>query len=697
MAAGKDYTTDRIRNVAIVGHSRAGKSTLIDALTFIGGSHSRRASPGDATVTCYRDDELAHGMSMVCTPAATEWMGAKLNLIDTPGFVDFAGELAAGLRVADAAVVVVGARSGVGLGTIEAWERLDARKLPRIAFISKMDREGADFETAWRGIKERLAGAVIPVEIPIGEGAEFHGIINLFSGKAHLYERGDVAGDYDEVEIPAEHRATYERWRTELMETVATTDEALLERYLEGGEITRDEAIAAMAKAMRRGEVVPAFCGSALLGYGMRALLNKMVELLPSPAEAAPEIARDGQGGEVRLQADDAGPLAALVFKTTSEAHVGDLSYFRVMSGCLDNGQEVVDPDSGKAEKLGHLASPVGQRRVEVSRLHAGDIGVVAKLKSVRTNHTLCSAKRELHVAGVDFPEPDTRIALFGVERKDEDKLGEALAKLSGEEPTFRTEFNSELRQTIAWGLGDLHLQVQVERLERRFHVKVATEAPKVAYRETIRRRASAQGRHKKQSGGRGQFGDCHVTLEPLARGEIYRFDNRVVGGAIPSKYIPAVDAGIVEASERGVLAGYPLVDFVATCTDGSHHSVDSSEMAFKIAGSLAFQKAAAAAEPYLLEPTMEVEISIPNEAVGDVTGDISHRRGRVVGMDALGAMAVLKAVIPQAELLGYAATLRQMTHGRGHHTRRHLGYEEVPAHIAEKIVKERSSQAPQP
>ncbi|MCB9727703.1 MAG: elongation factor G [Deltaproteobacteria bacterium] len=695
MGTGKDYTTDRIRNVVIVGHSRAGKSMLVDALTFVGGTNPRRAGPGDPTVTCYRDEEVAHQMSMVCTPAATEWMGAKLNLIDTPGFVDFAGEIEAGVRVADAAVVVVGARSGVGLGTIDAWERLDARGLPRIAFISKMDREGADFETAWRSVKERLSATVIPVEIPIGEGDDFHGIINLFSGKAHLYERGSMAGEYEESEIPAEHQATYERWRTELMETVATTDEALLERYLDGQEISRDEAIAAMARSVCAGELVPAFCGSALLGYGMRALLSKMVELLPSPAQVPSEKAHDDDGAEIELRADDRARLAALIFKTASEAHVGELSYFKVVSGCLENGQELLDVETGKTEKLGHVSVPVGRQRLEVSRLHAGDIGVVAKLKTARTNHTMCDSAGQLHLEPIAFPSPDTRVALSGVDRKDEDKLGEALQKLAAEDPTFVTEFDSELRQTIARGLGDLHLQVQIERLEQRFHVKVETEAPRVAYRETLRRKASGHGRHKKQTGGRGQFGDCHVTLEPLPRGETYAFVNRVVGGAIPSKYIPAVDKGIQEASERGILAGFPVIDFQATCTDGSHHSVDSSEMAFKIAGSLAFQKAAHEADPYLLEPVMAVEVSIPNDAMGDVTGDISHRRGRVLGMDALGATSVLKAMIPEAELLGYAASLRQMTHGRGHHTRKFAAYEEVPAHIAEKIIKERPAQAP--
>jgi elongation factor G len=446
---------------------------------------------------------------------------------------------------------------------------------------------------------------------------------------------------------------------------------------------------------MARGEFVPLFCGSARSAYGMRALLRKRVELFPSPAEAGTETAtRPGSGEEVELRCEDSAPLAALVFKTTTEPHVGELSFFRIFSGSLANGADVVNASDGASEKLNHLSIPLGKERIEVERLHAGDIGVVAKLRHTHTNDTLCSASRPLALGRIDFPRPDIAVAIRGTSRNDEDKLGEVLPKLHEEDPTFHAEFQAELHQTIARGLGELHLEIQIERLKRKYNVSVETEQPRIAYRETITAPAEGQGRYKKQTGGRGQFGDCWIRLRPRGRGEGYEFVDAIKGGVIPGKYVPSVDRGIQESAERGLLAGFPLVDFAAEVYDGSYHSVDSSDIAFKIAGSMAFQRVAANAGPKLLEPIMEVEVTTPEEFMGDVMGDINQRRGRVLGMDSRDGRATIKAQVPQAELYKYAASLRSMTQGRANHSRRLLGYEFVPEHEAQKIITARKQEA---
>ncbi len=696
MASAKEYPTDRIRNVAVLGHGHSGKTTLVDALCFTAGTSKRRGDVDEGhALTLTTPEEVDHGISLQLTPAYCEWMGVKLNLLDTPGYLDFTGDALSAVRVADAAVIVVGATSGVEVGTETVWRYCEEREIPRILFVSMMDREHADFEAVWAEITERLTEKALPVEIPIGEGPDFHGIINLFSERAHLYREDEKTGAYTESDVPEELASKFEAWETELQETLATTDEALLEEYLEGGHISRDEAIEAMARNMARGEVVPVFCGSARRGYGMQALLKKMVELFPSPAEAGGETALvPDTGEEVVLGADDEGPLAALVFKTASEPHVGDLSFFRVVSGRLESGMEVLNPRTGSAEKLNHLAIPLGKERSEVAALHAGDIGVVAKLRDTHTNDTLSAPDRPLELERIVFPHPEISVAIVGRSRNDEDKLGEVLPRLHDEDPTFHAEFDAELHQTIARGLGELHLEVQIERMKRKFGVDVETERPRIAYRETIQRRADAHGRHKKQSGGRGQFGDCRIRLSPRPRGSGYAFRDSIKGGVIPNRFIPSVDRGIQDAAGRGVLAGFPVVDFEAECYDGSYHSVDSSDVAFQVAGSLAFKKAVGEAKPILLEPVMEVEVVAPDEYTGDVLGDITQRRGKVQGMEPDGGRTAIRALVPEAELYRYAAALRSMTQGRGHHTRRFASYEPVPEQQARKVIAEHNGDA---
>jgi elongation factor G len=688
-ASGREYTTEQIRNVAVVGHGGSGKTTLIDAICFAAGTSRRKGSVEEGHVlTMTTPEEIEHGISMQTTPAFAELKDVKVNLLDTPGYLDFTGDALAAVRVADGAVIVVGANSGVEVGTEVVWKYVEERNLPRMFFVSMMDKEHADFDKVFQEIKERLAPNVVPVEIPIGAGDDFRGIINLFSEKAHLYKSGTLTGEYEEGSIPDELKSKFDEWEMELVETVATTDEALLEQYLEGETISREQVVEAMANGMARGEIIPVFCGSAKKSYGVKALLQEMVELLPHPGQMPPEKAgRPGLDQEVDLVAEDSGPTAALIFKTATEPHVGELSFFKVLSGVVENGMELRNAGRNATEKLNHLSIPMGKERLEVPRLHAGDIGVVAKLKSSHTNDTLSAIDRPMTVRGVSFPKPDISVAIHGVSRADDDKLGEVLSKIHEEEPTFHHEFNAELGQTICRGLGELHLNVQFERMKRKYGVSVETEAPKIAYRETITRTAEGQGRHKKQSGGRGQFGDCYIRLAPKPRGEGYEFINSIKGGVIPGKYVPSVDRGIQEASAKGILAGFPVVDFSAECYDGSYHSVDSSDIAFKLAGSVGFKNVVRDAGPTILEPIIEVSVTTPDEFMGDVTGDITSRRGRVMGMDSDGGRTTIKARVPESELYKYAAALRSMTQGRAHHSRKFVGYEPVPADAAKAII----------
>ena len=688
MVSGKEYTTDRIRNIAVLGHGGSGKTSLIEALCFVSGTSNRHGNVNNGTaLTMHTPEEHAHEISIQMTPAYAEHTGVKVNLLDTPGYLDFTGEALSAVRVADAAIIVVSATSGIEVGTERVWEYCEARGIPRIFFVSMMNKEHADFDGVFQQIK-KLSESALPVEIPIGEGPAFEGIINLFSEKAHIYKKGAVKGEYDEADIPAELKDKEARWETELQETLATTDEDLLETYLEGGKISREEAIDAMARGMARNDVFPVFCGAAPLTYGMKALLSKLVELCPNPAEAGAEVA-----GDHDLIADDNGPLAALVFKTATEPHIGELSYFRIFSGKVANGAEVLNSSNGRVEKLNHLSIPMGKERHEVSVLHAGDIGVVAKLKHTHTNDTLNNKGKKIAVEKIGFPSADIAVAIKGVTQHDEDKLGEVLPKLHEEDPTFSAAFNGEIHQTIARGMGELHLDVQFERMERKYGVKVETEQPKIAYRETITKQAEGQGRHRKQSGGRGQFGDCKIRMSPRPRGAGYEFVNSVKGGVIPTKYVPSVDRGIREASVNGVLANYPLVDFTAECYDGSYHSVDSSDIAFKLAGSLAFRNVAEKCGPVLLEPVIEVLVTTPDKYVGDIMGDLTSRRGKVQGMDPSSGRTTVRAMVPEAELYKYAATLRSITQGRGHHIRNFAGYEPAPHEVIEKVRAERAAE----
>jgi len=689
------YKTGDLRNVAVVGHGASGKTSLVDALAFVAGTSKRHGSVKDGTaLTDYTADEIEHKYSINLALGAAEWMEAKVNLIDTPGYLDFTGEALAGIWAADSAVVVVSATGGVEVGTEKVWDYAEQRGVPRLFFVSLMDKEHADFEKVYRQIKERLTPKVIPVEIPVGEGPDFHGIINLFSKKCHLYKKGTKAGEYDEVDVPAEYQARFEQYAKELTESIAETDETLLEHYLGGQEITRDEALAAMKAGMLKGELFPLFCGAADLTYGTRALLTKIVELCPSPAERPPiEGQKWGSAEKVSLPPDDAGPFVAQVFKTISEPHVGDVSYFRIHSGMVKNGQDVYNAPRQAMEKLNHLCVAVGKERTEIAELHAGDIGAVAKLRDTHTNDSLSSKDRPIVIARIPFPDPVITEAVEVKQRGEEDKLSTALHKLHEEDPTFHHEFNAELGQTLIRGLGERHLEIVIGRLARKYGVHAAITKPKIAYRETLRGKAEGQGKHKKQTGGRGQYGDCWIRIAPLPRGGGFVFEDGIVGGVIPRQYIPAVERGIVEAAARGPVAGYPVVDFKVELYDGSYHDVDSNEMSFKMAGILAFRNVSPGCKPVLLEPIVDVEVWTPDDYQGAVMGDLSSRRGQILGTEKDGRLTKVKARVPEAELDRYATTLHSLTHGRGTYRQKFHAYEQVPPDTAQKVVEGRKKE----
>jgi len=689
------YKTPEIRNVAVLGHGASGKTSLVDALAFVAGTSKRHGSVKDGTaLTDYTADEIERKYSINLAIGVAEWMDTKVNLIDTPGYLDFTGDALAGVYAADAAVVVLAGTAGVEVGTEKVWDYCERRGLPRLLFVSLMDKEHADFERVFNQIKERLTPKVIPVEIPVGEGPEFHGIINLFSKKCHLYKKGTKAGEYEEVDVPPEYQARFEKYSQELIESIAATDDTLLERYLGGEEIDRDEAIRALKVGMQKGELFPLFCGAAELTYGTRALLTKIVELCPAPHERPPIDAQKwGTAEKVSLTADDAGPLAAQVFKTVSEPHVGDVTLFRIFSGKVKNGQDVWNAPREASEKLNHLCVPVGKERVEIAELHAGDIGAVAKLRDTHTNDTLSTKEMGLVLPKIPFPEPVITLAVEVKQRGEEDKLSTGLHKLHEEDPTFHHEFNSELGQTLIRGLGERHLEIVVGRLARKFGVHAQTAKPRIAYRETFRGKAEGQGKHKKQTGGRGQYGDCWIRIAPLARGSGFVFQDEIVGGVIPRQYIPAVERGVVEASLKGPIAGYPVVDFKVEVYDGSYHDVDSNEMSFKMAGIMAFRNVSANCRPVLLEPIMDVQVWTPDDYQGAVMGDISSRRGHILGTEKDGRLTKVKALVPEAELDRYATTLHSLTHGRGTYRMKFHVYQDAPPDVTAKVTEGRKKE----
>jgi len=689
----REYRATDIRNVAVVGHGASGKTTLVDALAFVSGSSKRHGTIKDGTtLTDHTPEEIDRGYSISVGCGIAEWMDTKINLIDTPGYLDFHGDAIAGVAAADGVICVVSAQSGVEVGTEKMFKEAMRRLDPVLFVVSMMDKEHADFDRVYQQVKERLTNKVVPVEIPIGNGAQFRGVINLFTRKAYLYPPGSRSGEYTEADIPAECQADVERYYQELIEAISATDDTMLERYLEGAEIGRDEAIHGMKEAMKRMDLFPVFAVSADHVMGIQAMLTELVQLMPSAFEMEEIHAFKGAEGDhtVEIHAVDTNPFSALVFKTHSEPHVGEVSFFRIYSGTVSNGQEVFNATRDGAEKMNHICVAQGKERVEVPILHAGDIGCVAKLKNTHTNDTLSTREHPVRLPQIAFPEPVVHFAVHAASRNDEEKLQQGLHRLHDEDPTFEMHYNAETHETIIAGLGERHLDVSLAKLRRKYNVAAELTRPRIAYRETIVGRGDGQGRHKKQSGGRGQFGDCWVRMAPRPRGAGYNFVDRIVGGVIPSGFRPAVDKGIQEASARGILAGYPLVDFEVELYDGSYHSVDSNEMSFKMAGIQAFKAVAPKCKPILLEPLDSVEITTPDHYLGDVMGNLSGRRGQILGSDTPEAgYTTVKANVPQAELHLYATDLSSLTHGHAIFRRSFHGYEQMPAEAAQRVIAE--------
>jgi elongation factor G len=680
---------DRIRNVALIGHRGSGKTSLCEALLFEAGVVNRLGRVEDgSTVSDFEPDEQERSMSIGAGIASFEYSDRKINLIDTPGEPSFVAEALGALRVVDAAVVVVNAVMGVEVHTERLWERADQEGLARLVFVNMLDRERADFFRSLDSLKEAFGPHVVATEIPIGSEHEVRGVIDLIDMKAFTYE-GDGRGNSTEGEIPDDLQAQAEEYREKLMDEVAENSDELMERYLEGEEISHSEIVTALKKGVTEGHLFPVTCGVATHNLGTNRLLEALVEDVPSPAMRGAVPARDGDGNEIEVDPAEDGDLVAYVFKTTADPYTGRINMLRVYSGVLRSDSQAFNATRSSKERVGQLAASEGKETSPVDELGPGDIGAVAKLRETQAGDVLATKDAAISFPPLDLPAPVMAFAFEPKSKGDEEKAASALRRLVEEDPTLDVHRDPDTGEQIIAGLTQVHVEVIVDRMKRRYGAEIELHPPRVPYLETIRKPAKAHGRYKKQTGGRGQFGDCHIEIEPVETGTGFEFVNAIKGGVIPGGFIPAVEKGIAEAMQQGILAGYPVKDLRVRLYDGQHHSVDSSEMAFKIAGSMAFKQAAAEAEPYLLEPIVRMAIAVPEENVGDVVGDLNSRRGRPLGVEPKGTTTEIKAEVPMAEVLDYATDLRAMTGGRGDYTMEFERYEEVPGHIAQKVVTE--------
>jgi elongation factor G len=687
----KQPETAKIRNVALVAHGSAGKTTLTEALLFTAGAIPRLGRVEDGTTTTdFDEDEIRRKISISTALAWCEWRGCKLTLVDTPGFAAFLSDAKNALRVVDGAVIVVGAPDGVKVQTEKVWSYAAAQNLPRVFYVSKMDRERSDFARAVEDIRKNLAPQAVPLQVPIGQEAGFSGVVDLVRMRA-LRFTPDGSGKPAEEAIPEELKAAADAQRGVLVEFVAEADDQLLEKYLERGELSETEVREGLVRAIRDQKLFPVLCGAPTRNIAVSPLLDLLVEAFPSPLERPPVDGTDPKGnGAVRLSAKDDGPLAALVFKTIADPFAGKVTMFRVYSGTLASDSSVLNPNKGVKERIGQVLNLRGKQQTALEALGAGDIGAVVKLKETGTGDTLCDEKAAVRLPEIAFPAPVISFAVEPKAKGDEDKMSTAFGRLREEDPTIQIRYDAQTKETVVSGMGRAHVEILAERLRRKFGVDVTLNTPRVPYKETVKARVrEVQGRHKKQTGGRGQFGDCWIHMDPLPRGGGFEFVNAIVGGAIPRNYIPAVEKGILEAMERGAVAGYPVVDLKVTLYDGSTHPVDSSEMAFKLAGRLAFRKAMTQAKPTLLEPVMTVEVIAPGDCMGDIVGDLNSKRGRVLGIESKGRNQAVKANVPLAEMLEYDSRLRSITGDRGDYNMEFSHYEEVPAQIQERIVAE--------
>ena len=681
---------DRVRNIGIMAHIDAGKTTTTERILYYTGKLHRIGEVHDGAATMdWMEQEKERGITITSAATTCFWDNHQINIIDTPGHVDFTVEVERSLRVLDGAVALFCAVGGVEPQSETVWRQADKYRVPRIAFINKMDRTGADFYNALQMMKDRLGANAIPITLPIGEGDMFAGVIDLITFKARMYHEDTMGATYDEFEIPEDLAEVSNKYRTQMLEAVSDIDDTLLEKYLEGKEITEDEIKTALRKATIDLSIIPVLCGSAFKNKGVQKLLDSIIDFLPAPIDFKEiEAHHIGINDMVKRKIDEKEKFTALAFKIMNDPYVGKLTFFRVYSGSLEAGSYIYNAVSGKKERISRLLQMHANHREEIEEVKAGDIAAAVGLKYTKTGDTLCDEHDAVVLEKIVFPEPVIQIAIEPKTKADQDKLSDSLSKLSDEDPTFKVKVDEETGQTLISGMGELHLEILVDRMKREFKVEANVGKPQVAYRETITQVVNAEGKFIKQSGGRGKYGHVWVEFGPNEPGKGYEFTNAIVGGVVPKEYIPAVSAGIQEALRNGVIAGFPVVDIKAKIYDGSYHDVDSDEISFKVAGSIAFKEAARKGRPILLEPIMDVEVVTPEEYLGDVMGDLNSRRGKIEGFSARKDAQVIKATVPLAEMFGYATVLRSMTQGRAIYTMQFANYNEVPKSIAEEIAE---------
>ncbi|HJF19366.1 MAG TPA: elongation factor G [Enterococcus columbae] len=691
----REFSLEKTRNIGIMAHIDAGKTTATERILYYTGKiHKIGETHEGASQMDWMEQEQERGITITSAATTAQWKGHRINIIDTPGHVDFTVEVERSLRVLDGAVTVLDAQSGVEPQTETVWRQATTYGVPRIVFANKMDKIGADFLYSVRTLHDRLQANAHPIQLPIGAEDSFTGIIDLVKMKAEIYTN-DLGTEIEETEIPEEYRELAEEWREKLVEAVAETDEELTMKYLEGEEITEQELKEGIRRATTAVEFYPVLCGSAFKNKGVQLLLDAVIDYLPSPLDIPAIKGIDPKTDEeVTRPADDSAPFSALAFKVMTDPFVGRLTFFRVYSGVLQSGSYVQNATKGKRERVGRILQMHANSRSEISEVYAGDIAAAVGLKDTTTGDTLCDEKSLVILESMEFPEPVIQVAIEPKSKADQDKMSIALQKLSEEDPTFRAETNQETGETIIAGMGELHLDIIVDRMRREFKVEANVGAPQVSYRETFRSATQAEGKFVRQSGGKGQYGHVWIEFTPNEEGAGFEFENAIVGGVVPREYIPAVEVGLKDAMENGVLAGYPMVDIKAKLYDGSYHDVDSSETAFRVAASMALRAAAKKANPVILEPIMAVEVVVPEEYLGDVMGHVTARRGRVEGMEARNNSQVVRAMVPLAEMFGYATTLRSATQGRGVFTMTFDHYEDVPKSVQEEIIKKNGGKA---
>jgi elongation factor G len=680
----KEYKPNMIRNLAIVSHARAGKTSLTEALLYDAGAIDKlgRVDNG-TTVSDFGEDEIQRKTSINSTLCICEWKGCKINLIDTPGYGDFRGEQEAAIRVTDALLILVDADLGIEAGTEKAWNRAEYYNKPKAIFINKFDKEMAKFDETLQSL-ESLGGRIIPVHIPIGIGTDFRGVFDLIKMKAFIGSEGGKK--LQETDAPDDIQEQIDQYREALIDAVAETSDELLEKYLDGQELTDDEIANGIQKGISSNQFIPVMCGSAYNNLGPQLVLDILTSF-PSPLDVKPVTAKKpGSEDEITLEADENGPLCAFIFKTMSDPYAGRVNFFRIYSGAMKSSSQVYNSTNEIEERIGNISLVHGKNYTNIDKILAGDFGAVIKLAETGTSDTLCDENNKIILPPIDFPKPVISMAITPKTQGDDEKLSTTLSRMAEEDPTFIVRRDSEMKETIISGMGELHINVILDKIMKRYNVSAQTSEPKIPYRETIRSTAEAQGRYKKQTGGRGQYGDVWLRLEPQERGAGFEFVDAIVGGVVPRQYIPAVEKGLIESMQEGTLSGSPVVDIKATLYDGSFHPVDSSEMAFKIAASMGFKKAMDMAKPFIMEPIMNVEVTIPDEYMGDIMSDLNGRRGRISGVIPQEGRQVIKAQVPLAEMSKYSVDLRSITSDRGEFTMEFSHYEEVPFEISEKI-----------